>query len=251
METIDISHQLDKESSTSKFRGKILSGIEFLEFMNKSVGEKFRVIRTTLNKIYKNQYKKNVTDKAGVVTYLGLKKIEEGNNPRRDTVELLAQFYDIPLYVFYPDEYPSAKGLFIAQKADKEAYFNAYFHEHLDYHPLDPRYLEEENNKDINECLAQDYDVDELGFPWVDDLESDAGQCGRHIDTLSVHMTLSLISNSDTILRKEVTFVEEAKLSFKDIEHLQEVIRKEMNYLSIRNEILIQTLTESKTYLTI
>lgn len=242
-----MSDRLDWESSTNRFRGKIISGNEFLEFMSRSNGEKFKFIRTTLNKIYKNRYKKNVTDKANVVSYLGLKKIEEGNNPRRDTVEALADFYDIPLYVFFPDEYTSVKGIFIAKKTDKEAFFNAYFSEHLAYHPLDPRSSDDEGS--INDYLSQDYDVDEMGFPWVDDIEIGVSEGAKRIDTLSIHTTFMLITNSDSTVRKEVTFAEEGRLSFKDVEHLQEMIRREIQYLSSRNEVLIQTLEEGNELL--
>lgn len=242
MDIIDISDQLNRESSSNKFKGKIITGIEFQVFMKKTIGEKFKFIRDTMNKTYRNEYRKNVTDKAGVLTYLGLKKIEEGNKPRRDTVELLAKFYDIPMYVFYPEEYPPVKGIFIAKKKDKDEYFKAYWFEHFSLHPLDPSNNQEPfTDDDFNAELAKQYGIDDDGFPWVDDEEGE----GRRIDTLSIHLNVGLFCNIGNFLVLDKNLRLDAKLSFNDIKHLEKMIRREIRYLSSKNETHIRGLEET------
>lgn len=196
------------------------------ELLGKSTGEKLRIIREKLDGMYPGEYSiKKVAEQCGL-TYHGIRKLETGESePRKSTVHVLADYYNVPLSVISADTVVADSGpslildtqtFFLGKKEDMSLYFDDYLAEWGQPHILDPRremYFDFEEDPQI-----QKVEYDESGNPSLNDI--------------SIEISIKVFQNKTDAKVLERNITERSPFSEEDIDKLQDLIRQQVKLVS-------------------
>jgi hypothetical protein len=226
--------------TTTNQPGRIIANEEIEEFTQMTIGKKLEFIRTELNKIYPGEYTwRRVSSKANI-SYQGLRDIEnEDSIPREDTVEILANHYDALMTWFSQEDLKNIEGFYLAKKDDREAFFFWYSAEHDWFHDLDPRSKKpRKSEEELNDEWAKEYELDDFGFPII------KGDEEWIPDSISLEIRLEAIGTKSEDLIKRITIKEHSMLTLHDLDHIEDMIRREIRYLTERNSKHEQIVSE-------
>jgi hypothetical protein len=176
-----------------------------LKLIGKPTGEKLQTIREELNQIYPGEYTwSKVAEKCDGITYHGLRKLERGEGePRRSTVHVLADFYNIPISLIYEDQLGLKlnQQFFLGRKEDMPT-------PEADYH--DDFQL---SNEDYNSL-----EVTEDGYIRTDDI--------------SITVSINVYQEPSGIKIMENLIMDRVPFSREDIGTISEFIRQQVKILS-------------------
>jgi transcriptional regulator with XRE-family HTH domain len=213
---------------TTHFPGRVIVNDEFDYFISLSIGKKLEHIRIHLNEIYKGEYTWRKVSQIANISYQGLRDIEnEDSIPRYDTVEILADHYDVPW--LKDNEYDKMQGFYLAKDKDRNAFFDNFFlFEGGTFHPLDNRPRKNLTNEE--EIQEDNYILDEYGFPIVETDEEIVK------DSFSLEVSMNAYGTLTGESLREDIIEERSVLTTHDIEHLKDMITREIRYLTEKNE---------------
>jgi len=131
--------RLDEEGNI--IPGAYLEGVHLEKFMALDPREKLLLLRVWLENMYGSEYSRVSIGKAGIVSYQGLKNIEEmlRGGIRATNIERLARKYNVPIGIITgktpKDEWE--KGLFIGKPVDRDNFHYNYYLQHNKNYVLD------------------------------------------------------------------------------------------------------------------
>lgn len=178
-------------------------GFVTLKLVGKSTGEKLRIIREELEEIYPGEFTlSKVAEKCDEITYHGLRKLElaEGE-PRKSTVRVLTDFYNIPVSLIYESGLKLNQHFFLGKKEDMESY----------------KAIESE----VLSVTHQEYselDLTEDGFIQTNDISIDI--------SIRVYQQNTGVKIMENLIQDKVPFSED------DLDNLRDMIRQQVKVLS-------------------
>ncbi|MDH6670129.1 transcriptional regulator with XRE-family HTH domain [Paenibacillus sp. LBL] len=217
--------QSSKSTITFTDKGNIreITGSNYEVFKQYSIGKKLRFVRETLEEMHsKKEFSRGKVAKAAGMSYQGLKNIEEEHNkrPYNGTIKLLCKVYDLPLKLFTDEEYcNSLEGFLLGKQSNKEKFFENYYKMNFNRHPLDPSYCVHIDEGEYFDIDPEAYDV----------IHNDDGSIS--FDRYTVEISLKMYQTSSRSLVSDSRIIEETVLTSDDVEHLKELIQREVTYM--------------------
>ncbi|WP_054941698.1 helix-turn-helix domain-containing protein [Paenibacillus ihuae] len=190
-----------------------------LPLAGKPTGERLRIIRQKLNDMYNGEFTiKKVAEQCGL-TYHGLRKLETGDSePRKSTVLVLADFYNVPLNSLYPRDdvkFELDYTFFLGKKEEMLLYFDDQIEEWGQPHMLDPR---REFPPHFDDSNVQEIEYENNGRPSLEDI--------------SIEVTLKVFQNKTNTMVLEKSINERAPISADEIDVIQNLIQQQVKVLS-------------------
>ncbi|NGM83380.1 hypothetical protein G5B47_13235 [Paenibacillus sp. 7124] len=208
-----------------------VTGNNYRLFIDYSIGRKFRFVREVLEGLYSSkEYSRGKAAKAAGISYQGLKNIEEIENyqPNTSTIELLSRVYNLPSLLFTNQEYQlSLEGFLIGKKENKAKFLGDYRRVHIFPHILDPEYRPVHHK--CNDHRSVEGIVGEIDTEGEDVVFDVNGKMS--LDRITLQLSLKLFQTSSSILLQENDLVTSAIIVPEDLEHLEELIKREVEFL--------------------
>jgi len=194
-------------------------GYVTLKLAGKKTGEKLRIIREALNSVYPDEYTwRKVADNCEGITYHGLRKLEKAEGePRKSTLRVLADFYNIPMSLLNEQGLKLNQTFFLGKKEDMKM-------KDSENATWDELPSSAESLANINDRLAishEDYDkldFTEDGLIMTDDICIDI--------RLRVYQRDKNIAITENLIQDKIPFSDD------DIDTLSEFIRQQVKVLS-------------------